>query len=261
MASTTRVNWTAEMKDTLISCIFQTHPNLVIDTIKVSEAWPVDKPRPTPRAITEQLGKMRKNGGGGKGFVRTRGARSAPVTPHKPKNPGSFNKNAGGSTGKRKRGSSIKGERIKDEEDQDNDDEEADDDYLSTIVRRSEVESLRRESGIFKRSTNGKGMTNGKGVNGFQNIDTVVGGQENNNHNVDSAVELDTPTKRLKVAEEVTRSPRPKRALKPKPSVTPDIDDMDEDDEMNDGFENQENEGGSDDSGSDYQDENEEMIL
>ncbi|PGH33824.1 hypothetical protein GX50_03393 [[Emmonsia] crescens] len=62
------VKWTPEMDQQLLLKILETH-ELSVDTKKVSQAWPGDDPnaKPTPRAITERLAKIKaqiKNGNG-----------------------------------------------------------------------------------------------------------------------------------------------------------------------------------------------------
>ncbi|KAG5288119.1 hypothetical protein I7I48_10221 [Histoplasma ohiense] len=60
------VKWTPEMDQQLLLKILETH-ELSVDATSVSEAWPGDDPKakPTPRAITERLVKIKsriKNG-------------------------------------------------------------------------------------------------------------------------------------------------------------------------------------------------------
>ncbi|KAL3476807.1 hypothetical protein BJX99DRAFT_258141 [Aspergillus californicus] len=52
------VKWTPEKDQLLLLKILETH-NLQVDVKKVAEAWPNDKEKPTPRAITERLVRMR----------------------------------------------------------------------------------------------------------------------------------------------------------------------------------------------------------
>ncbi|KAI9372155.1 hypothetical protein BJX61DRAFT_542980 [Aspergillus egyptiacus] len=49
------IRWTPQLDQ----LILETH-HLSVDTKKVAEAWPADQERPTPRAITERLVKMRQ---------------------------------------------------------------------------------------------------------------------------------------------------------------------------------------------------------
>ncbi|EEH17270.1 hypothetical protein PABG_07357 [Paracoccidioides brasiliensis Pb03] len=54
------VKWNAEMDQQLLLKIIETH-DLRVDTERVSDAWPGDEPKakPTPRAITERLVKIK----------------------------------------------------------------------------------------------------------------------------------------------------------------------------------------------------------
>ncbi|KAK2805110.1 hypothetical protein FQN50_006355 [Emmonsiellopsis sp. PD_5] len=70
------VKWSAAMDQLLLTKILETH-NLSVDTRKVSEAWPGEDPnsKPTHRAITERLVKI-------KSLSKTaNGATSTPTTP------------------------------------------------------------------------------------------------------------------------------------------------------------------------------------
>ncbi|KAL2852503.1 hypothetical protein BJY01DRAFT_244501 [Aspergillus pseudoustus] len=66
------MRWTPEKDQLLLLKILETH-NLSVDTKKVAEAWPSNEEKPTARAITERLVKMRAivkanasaSGGGG----------------------------------------------------------------------------------------------------------------------------------------------------------------------------------------------------
>ncbi|OGM45709.1 hypothetical protein ABOM_005405 [Aspergillus bombycis] len=87
------VRWTPENDQLLLLKILETH-DLSVDTKKVAEAWPGTDPssRPTPRAITERLVKMRQmvkaaNNGTDGHFSIGRGAGTSPssaaATPRK----------------------------------------------------------------------------------------------------------------------------------------------------------------------------------
>ncbi|PKY04742.1 hypothetical protein P168DRAFT_281119 [Aspergillus campestris IBT 28561] len=100
------VKWTPEKDQLLLLKILETH-ELSVDTKKVADAWPGES-RPTPRAITERLVRMRqmvkqssKEGSEGH-FSIGKGGSSNPSTPRKPRRgPGSAT--ATPSSGKRKR--------------------------------------------------------------------------------------------------------------------------------------------------------------
>ena len=115
--------------------ILETHPSLTVDTAAVSAAWPDDRDKPSARAITERLVRIRKNAGvhfavrsansksstaGG-----TNGARNAPSAPRKTKPKANGEEaveggNANGSAGsnKRKRASKVKKEHSDPDEDE-----------------------------------------------------------------------------------------------------------------------------------------------
>ncbi|PLB41535.1 uncharacterized protein BDW47DRAFT_122577 [Aspergillus candidus] len=101
------VKWTPEKDQLLLLKILETH-ELSVDTKKVADAWPAGESRPTPRAITERLVRMRqmvkqssKDSSEGH-FSIGKGGSSNPSTPRKPrKGPGSAT--ATPSSGKRKR--------------------------------------------------------------------------------------------------------------------------------------------------------------
>ncbi|KAL4929234.1 uncharacterized protein BDV17DRAFT_77814 [Aspergillus undulatus] len=129
------VKWTAERDQLLLLKILETH-DLKLDPKKVVAAWPGEaKDKPTPRAITERLVRIRQNikDASGKSNEGTKltiasGTNSAESTPSKPKK--SFAISTPGS-GKRKRGENQKdalelGSPLKREMDVDGQDEDED---------------------------------------------------------------------------------------------------------------------------------------
>ncbi len=199
--------------------------------------------------------KMRKNGGG-RGMVRTRRAKTNPATPRQRKTssaPGS--KQTDGSSGKRKRETSVKDELVKNEGNDGDaeDDEDGDEGGPSPTVRQAELKALHDASGLFGHSTNGSGF------DGFQDINALVIYDKDAHQNTDSAVDLESPTKRLKVSE--TPRSRSQRARKQKPIVIDDDDEENEENEDENG--NQENEEDDDQggSGSEYHDEADVFVL
>ncbi|EGE83786.1 hypothetical protein BDDG_06731 [Blastomyces dermatitidis ATCC 18188] len=88
------VKWTPEMDQQLLLKILETH-ELSVNASKVLEAWPSNDPKakPTARAITERLVKIRSR-------IRTGNGQNPTSTPQKPATPSSHNR----SSAKRKRG-------------------------------------------------------------------------------------------------------------------------------------------------------------
>ncbi|PLB45245.1 hypothetical protein P170DRAFT_479764 [Aspergillus steynii IBT 23096] len=92
------MKWTPENDQLLLLKILETH-DLSVDTKRVADAWPINEDsgkkndRPTPRAITERLVRMRqivKSTGTGTSstdghFSIGKGTGSAPSTPRKPR--------------------------------------------------------------------------------------------------------------------------------------------------------------------------------
>lgn len=74
----------------LLLKILETHPQLTVDTTAVSAAWPDGRERPSARAITERLVRIRKNAGvhfavrSAQRSGSSNGVKSAPTTPQKP---------------------------------------------------------------------------------------------------------------------------------------------------------------------------------
>ncbi|THC89762.1 hypothetical protein EYZ11_010783 [Aspergillus tanneri] len=88
------VRWSPEKDQLLLLKILETH-DLSVDTKRVAEAWPTIEEngktadRPTPRAITERLVRMRQivksTNGGDAHFSIGKGNSSGPSTPRKPR--------------------------------------------------------------------------------------------------------------------------------------------------------------------------------
>ncbi|KAG5295950.1 hypothetical protein I7I50_08887 [Histoplasma capsulatum G186AR] len=91
------VKWTPEMDQQLLLKILETH-ELSVDATSVSEAWPGDDPKakPTPRAITERLVKIKSRIKNGKSATPT-------STPTKLATPSPRNR----TSAKRKRGNAT----------------------------------------------------------------------------------------------------------------------------------------------------------
>ncbi|KAK2751330.1 hypothetical protein FQN55_001065 [Onygenales sp. PD_40] len=92
------VKWSAAMDQLLLTKILETH-NLSVDTKKVSDAWPGEDPKskPTHRAITERLVKI-------KSLAKTvNGAISTPTTTPTKSTPRKRAANGSGSSTKRQR--------------------------------------------------------------------------------------------------------------------------------------------------------------
>ncbi|ODM15304.1 hypothetical protein SI65_09245 [Aspergillus cristatus] len=81
------VKWTPENDQLLLLKILETH-DLSVNTKKVAEAWPATdaKDKPTPRAITERLVRMRQTARASSGNAGGFAIKSAPATPKKPRN-------------------------------------------------------------------------------------------------------------------------------------------------------------------------------
>ncbi|KAL1984479.1 hypothetical protein VTN96DRAFT_9078 [Rasamsonia emersonii] len=84
------VKWTSENDHILLLKILETH-NITVNAAKIAAAWPGDADsKPTPRAISERLFKLRHLNGStsGKLTVSSVGtSSSAPSTPRKPRTP------------------------------------------------------------------------------------------------------------------------------------------------------------------------------
>ncbi|KAI9827368.1 MAG: hypothetical protein M1826_006293 [Phylliscum demangeonii] len=154
------VKWTPEYDQMLLLKILETHPTLSVDTSAVSAAWPTDKERPSARAITERLVRIRKNAGmhfavrsaQQKGAGSTGAARSAPSTPRKPKAQpaaaadAAVNGSGGGAGGKRERTSPVKTEwrgGLEEEGEEEEEEEEEDPALRGLKVIAPEIASLR----------------------------------------------------------------------------------------------------------------------
>ncbi|EAU35309.1 predicted protein [Aspergillus terreus NIH2624] len=106
------MKWTPENDQLLLLKILETH-DLSVDTKRVAEAWPKGDNKPTPRAITERLVRMRQivkassNGSDGHFSIGKGTANSAASTPRKPRSTSTPKGGAGpktpASSGKRKR--------------------------------------------------------------------------------------------------------------------------------------------------------------
>ncbi|KAL1968688.1 hypothetical protein VTN77DRAFT_1514 [Rasamsonia byssochlamydoides] len=98
------MKWTTENDHILLLKILETH-NITVNAAKVAAAWPGDgDAKPTPRAVSERLVKLRQmtqTGGTTKMSISSVGGSSAPVTPRKARTP---TKAASGGSTKRKRG-------------------------------------------------------------------------------------------------------------------------------------------------------------
>ncbi|KAI9763019.1 MAG: hypothetical protein M4579_000082 [Chaenotheca gracillima] len=83
------VKWTPDNDQILLLKILETHPSMSVDTSLVSAAWPQDREKPSPRAITERLVKIRKSAGAhfSVGSAQSANGGSAKVTPRKPRTP------------------------------------------------------------------------------------------------------------------------------------------------------------------------------
>ncbi|KAI9671188.1 MAG: hypothetical protein M1817_003695 [Caeruleum heppii] len=59
------VKWTAEKDQLLLLKILETHPQITVDGQAIIDVWPVEEgqEKPTPRAISERLVRIRKNAG------------------------------------------------------------------------------------------------------------------------------------------------------------------------------------------------------
>ncbi|KAL1848079.1 hypothetical protein Plec18167_008776 [Paecilomyces lecythidis] len=100
------MRWTPETDQLLLLKILETH-NLSVDAKKVAEAWPGTEAasKPTPRAITERLVRMRaqvRSSGTGN-FTIGSGKGSAASTPRKPRASGNKSAATTPGSGKRKR--------------------------------------------------------------------------------------------------------------------------------------------------------------
>ncbi|KAH8429001.1 uncharacterized protein LDX57_006672 [Aspergillus melleus] len=83
------MRWTQENEQILLRTIFATQ-DIHLNLDEIAEAWPGDE-KPTPKALSEQLHKYRKNGNG-TNKVTFSGAKrkaddSGPVTPRKKASP------------------------------------------------------------------------------------------------------------------------------------------------------------------------------
>ncbi|KAL5365381.1 hypothetical protein BJX96DRAFT_12219 [Aspergillus floccosus] len=106
------MKWTPENDQLLLLKILETH-DLSVDTKRVAEAWPKGDNKPTPRAITERLVRMRQivkassNGTEGHFSIGKGTAKSVASTPRKPRSTSTPKGGAGpktpASSGKRKR--------------------------------------------------------------------------------------------------------------------------------------------------------------
>ncbi|KAI9807611.1 MAG: hypothetical protein M1825_005551 [Sarcosagium campestre] len=57
------VKWTPDNDQVLLLKILETHPTISVDASAVANAWPADREKPTARAISERLVKIRKTAG------------------------------------------------------------------------------------------------------------------------------------------------------------------------------------------------------
>ena len=153
----------------LLVKILETHPQIRIDTAAVVAAWPADKLKPSPRAISEQLGKMRKEVGGDFIVHKLNSHPSAPSTPRRrgrkigttSTSAAKMNAETPTAGEKRKRDRTIKNElecvvdRLEEEGDEDGDDEDGlKEEAKAKGTPNAEfsaagVEALRREPGLF----------------------------------------------------------------------------------------------------------------
>lgn len=191
--------------------ILEVHPGLKIDAKKVADAWPAEFEKPTPRALTERLGKIRKDAGAlikSGTEAASNGAASAPVTPKKTKVKTEQDENAGVSGGKRKRPTPKKtnGARAKGDAD--------------TKVPKREVEELQAVTDRLTEATNAmddevpasnENVEVWSGDDGDDNGDVDedrfgVGGDEADGEDEEyadyAAEELESPTKKLRVSAE-----------------------------------------------------------
>ena len=167
--------------------MLETHSELKLDTKKVADAWPAELERPTPRAITERLARLRKDAGahltvakGGKGdadnAVRAQDQMpaSVPSTPKKSQ-PKDEERTPGGSGGKRKRPGEVKKTKSQDD--------------MERTISDREVAQLQAETIRFMKMFDAK-------ENGF---DEPRGTGRASPEIKDEVDALESPTKRLRI--------------------------------------------------------------
>lgn len=176
----------------LLLAILEAHPQITVDTKAVAAVWPKDLEAPTPRAITEQLAKIRKKTGGQftvrkltkaendtSGHANGTPNKSVPMTPKHVKTP----RDAGSGSGsgkKRKGGSGVKKER--------------DEHSVVTTVSAKELRELQKEAaGVV-----GNAVAERNGLDGCGDINYWNG--DDGEEEEDDTDELESPTKRLRVS-------------------------------------------------------------
>ncbi|KAI9784684.1 MAG: hypothetical protein M1816_000749 [Peltula sp. TS41687] len=192
------VKWTPDNDQMLLLKILETHPALSVDTKAVSEAWPSNLEKPSARAITERLVRIRKNAGiqftvksaqATKGPSSPNGAKGVTgttPTPRKGRAKAAPTEETGSAGGKRKRG----GKAVRKE----NGDGEHDDGAVKVSAK--EAETLQQEAS----TRYGDGIAAEEDVTMGGNAENAGWGEEDGEENGEE--DLESPSKRARVGRE-----------------------------------------------------------